>query len=605
MFCVARSRPAAPPVRSRAYTGAIVKRFLLERGGLITLCVVALYLWLAPAHVVDGDNAEFSTMGAVGGLAHPSGYPSYVLWLRAFAWLPASTPAHAAAIATVILAGVQMLVMHAACRAWGARATSASLAVAVFAASPFVMRIYTEAEVYAGNGLVVALVLWLSAAAGPLRGERRALALGLVAGLGLGNHLTCVLVAPVGLLGAQRAVRESGARTVPLALLGLALGLATYVYAFIAPDNPLSWQRPTDLGGLVALFTREAYGGVGGFTGAGAHVPVVEHLQALGASLAHTWAWVLLPVGLVTLGWACARPGQGEPRAGWIVLAVAWVVAGPLLATRFDLPAEGVGLYIVRRFHVLPSLLLVIPVAVGLDRAWASLTARGLVQRVPGPGFQSAAAVIALVGLAAPSLSHVGAVHSPAMERGAANLLGALPADAIVIGRGDDVHTAVNYLQLARGVRRDVTYVHWRAMSTPWYRARVATRGVAFVPTPGEPPLMTVVRLGLATSRPVFVEPQLEVGLGALPRSPHGVLLHVLPAGTPLPSLDDVLALERQQFAAFDLDYERPGRADEFAAAAHLRYAAVWTRLAQALARAGRASEAARAAEIAAQLAPE
>src|SRR3984885_10125631 len=164
-------------------------RIALDRGGLIALATLVLYVWIAPAHIVDGDNAQFATLGALGGAAHPSGYPLYVLWLRATAWLPGATAAHTAAIATAILGAAQMLVLHAACRAWGARATAATFAVAVFAGAPVVLGIYTEAEVFALNGLVVAAVLWLAAAEGPLRGVWRALALGLVAGLGISDHL--------------------------------------------------------------------------------------------------------------------------------------------------------------------------------------------------------------------------------------------------------------------------------------------------------------------------------------------------------------------------------------------------------------------------------
>ena len=57
-------------------------------------------------------------LGARGGVAHPSGYPLYVMYLRAMAWLP-GTPAHAAALATALLGAAQIGVLHAACRAWG------------------------------------------------------------------------------------------------------------------------------------------------------------------------------------------------------------------------------------------------------------------------------------------------------------------------------------------------------------------------------------------------------------------------------------------------------------------------------------------------------
>lgn len=589
-----------------------MRKFLLERGGLITLCILALYLWMAPAHVVDGDNAEFSTLGTIGGIAHPSGYPFYLILLRALSWIPGASPAHTAAIITVLLAGLQFLVLHAACRAWGARPSTASVAVAVFAASPFVMRIYTEAEAYALNGLVVALVLWLAAAGGPLRGTKRALALGLCAGLGLANHLTCVLVAPVGLLGVVRAYREVGPRAVIAALGALAIGLCAYLYCFVTPENLMSWPRPHDLGDLLDLFTRRTYGGVAGFTGGSEQPRIAENLVALAASLARTWILVLLPIAAVAVVVRIARPADreasgvvsGEARAGWIALAIAWVIAGPVLALRFNVAVEGYGLYVVRRFHVLPSLLLVIPVAVGLDLTLDRIAAH---RKLPTLGAASRAlvSVVVFAAVAVTALPHVAGIHSPAMERGVQNLLGSLPPSSVVLGQGDDLHVGVRYLQLARGVRPDVAYVHWSAMGTPWYRERMAQLGVVLEPAAGEAPSLAVARHVLASGRPLLVDPSQAKILSAYPSYPFGVLIRVLPHGAPVPTLDEVVELNKQMFARFDLDYARPHAADEYAAQMHLRYARLWQDLGRALGRAGRPADAAWAQGVAAQLAPE
>ena len=152
------------------------------RGAVLGLAVLVTCVWLARPYVVDADNAEFATLGALGGCAHPSGYPLYVLWLRVLSWLPGATPAATAAIATAILGAAAIVVLHAACRAWGARPAAASLACAVVAGAPLVLALFSEAEVFAGNCLICAAVLWLAAAKGPLRGSPRAAALGLVAG---------------------------------------------------------------------------------------------------------------------------------------------------------------------------------------------------------------------------------------------------------------------------------------------------------------------------------------------------------------------------------------------------------------------------------------
>ena len=108
--------------------------YLIDRGGLVGLAALIAYVALASPHVVAADNAELATLGALGGAAHPSGYPAYVLWLRAWSWLPGASPAHTAALATAILGALTVWVLHAACRAWGARPIAATFSAAIIGA---------------------------------------------------------------------------------------------------------------------------------------------------------------------------------------------------------------------------------------------------------------------------------------------------------------------------------------------------------------------------------------------------------------------------------------------------------------------------------------
>ena len=55
--------------------GALGLRLAFDRGGLVGLVALVAYGVLASPFIVDGDNAEFSTLAHTGGLAHPSGYP--------------------------------------------------------------------------------------------------------------------------------------------------------------------------------------------------------------------------------------------------------------------------------------------------------------------------------------------------------------------------------------------------------------------------------------------------------------------------------------------------------------------------------------------------
>lgn len=575
---------------------ARLSQWLIGRGGLLALLVVILYMTLAPTTFVDGDNAEFSALGALGGRAHPSGYPSYVLYLRLMSWLPGESPAHTAALATCLLGALAVFALHAAARAWGASPAGASVACALYATSPVVLRMHIEAEVFAGNALVVAVVLWLAATGGPLRGGWRAGALGLVAGLGMANHLTCSLVTPIGVLGVVRAIRETSWRSALFGVAGLALGLSAYGYLLIA-DGPTSFGKADNVSDLIAFFTRQDYGGALAF--ASNEVEPVAWSDSLGelvATLGASYLWVGLLLAVFMLGWLVAR-GSATQRfsIGWALYALCFLLAGPLLALRFNVAPEGLGRYIVHRFHLLPVLLAAIPLAVAIgklirDRVGALAVTAG-----------SCAVVLALVALRLPRLR---AVHSPAVERGVANTLAPLAPEAIVIATSDELCLGADYLQHALGVRPDVTVLCWSMMSRRWYQERAAARDriprVPFAMPPGPRQADAL----MATGRPLYVTPSERDIARARPIYPEGVLLRVLPSGQPAPTISEVLELNQRIFESYDLDYTQPEPDDDYAALIHRRYAGTWVLIARGLEQAGNRPEADQAMAIAKRLAP-
>jgi hypothetical protein len=560
-----------------------VRRFLIDRGGAITLVVLVIYLWLAPHTIVDGDNAEFARVGAIGGRAHPSGYPAYVLYLRLMSWLPGTSPAHTTALATAILGALTVLVLHAACRAWGARPLAATLACALFATGPVVLRTHTEAEVFAGNALVVATVLWLAATAGPVRGVVRCGLLGLVAGVGLANHLTCSLVAPVGLLGAIRGIREArgGMRIAAVAasIGGLAAGMSLYLYLALT-DAPGSYGAIHRFADVQAFFLRDDYGGFNSFIPTGVEVSVATNLGELAATLGRNWLWLPAIAGVAMLGYGIARP-TGESRWAWAMLAVCFALAGPILATRFNIEPKGIGLYVIHRFHLLPALLLAIPVAVAIDRIAAAVTERVPQARLK-PGLVLAMAIAGVVALVVVALPRLRAVHSPALELQTRYLLRSLPPDAIVVSNSEDICFAADYLRLAEGVRPDVIVACWVLTSRAWFRERLEAAGVPLLPNYTREPTIEQAEAILA-KRPMFVDRSFNTLIAETKNYPYGVVHRILPRGESQPEFAAVLKMNHDLYRSFELDYPHPSRGDDFAALAHQRYASTWLAIARAL----------------------
>ena len=578
-------------------------------GLLVALTALIAYCVVASPYIVEGENAELAAVGSIGGRAHPPGYPLYVLWLRAWSWLPGASPAHTTALATAILGALALLVLHAACRAWGARPLAAAIAVVIVGAAPLIVRYHSQAEVFALNHLIAALVLWLAAAHGPLRGERRAIALGLVAGLGLANHFTCALLAPVGILGAVRAVREArrGAVAVGGALIGLAVGLLPYAYLAVA-DGPASWGVVSSWDDLLTIVLRREYGGVAGFAPLGTSVPWTASLWALIATIGRSWLWLPAILAPIALGVQIWRPAaDGEPRWGWIALAISIVLAGPVLVTRFNVEPEGLGLYICERFHLLPAILLAIAVAIALDAPAAALERRrredqddrGERDALERPILATVLPLVVFAGLVVTALPALARIHSPAVELGVRNLLRSLPPDAVVHVVPDDLCGGSIYLQEARHERPDVVVMCAAMLRLPWYRAQLSRRTMGVDAVAGG-----LSEALVKSGRAVFVDPQLTGVLAAYPHYPYGVVRRVLPAGTPPPPASEIAALNKKLFGAFDLAYPWPGPDDEYAALAHYRYAGAWSAIARLLAAAGDRAGAQDAMELSAQLTP-
>ena len=581
--------------------GSRTLRFRASQHGVtLGLLVLGAYVWLAPPRIVDGDNAELSTLGSLGGVPHPTGYPLYMIWLRLMQWLPGSNAAHTAALATAVLGAASIFVLHAAMRAWGAKPIAATLACAIFAAAPVVAEMNTEAEVFALNNLIAAAILWLAASGGPLRGIWRAGVLGLVAGLGLCDHVTCAMLAPIGILGVVRGARESSWKAVALALVGLVIGLLPYAYLLVTAENARSWGRHIDsFHALMFHFLRKDYGGPGAFAPNRPPVPMLDNLGEFARTLGRWWLWLPAIAGLVVLIRRCVR---GTERVAWCCLAASWLICGPLLVLRFNVELEGPGLFTVHRFHLLPALVFAIPVAAAFSDLGAWLAPR-VPKLVPAA---NPLAHVAFVAVLASSLPYLQAVHSPAVEQNVRNMLASLPPRAVVIVAEDDLDFGSSYVEMMLGERPDVLVIMWYAVSRPATRERIEHELGFTIKADDDTIFMApFADQVLATGRPLFVDGYEKHILEAFPTYPFGILFRVLPHGATRPDIREVFATNRDLYAKFDMRYPLPPADAPWAAHVHDRLAHPWQIIHDALIAAGDPDDAAFALELGRSLVPQ
>ena len=287
------------------------------------------------------------------------------------------------------------------------------------------------------------------------------------------------------------------------------------------------------------------------------------------------------------------------------------MLVGPVFVARFNLVPSGADRFIVERFHLLPALVLAVPIAAAFDRISATLRvaarsgAAGPIDRLPSVAFAERwamiAAGVAFVVLVAVGRGPLARQHSAVVEANLADTLRALPDGAVLVASSDEAVFGAPYVQDVLGVRPDVTVIVWSMSGRPWYAARLRARGIVADPLRETVSLTRV----LADGRAVFVDALQGSTLARLPSFPFVGVFRVLPPGASPPTVGEVAALNRDAFSHFDLSYPTPGRDDGYPTVLHLRYAETWASIAQAYEAAHDPESAASARAIAGELVPQ
>lgn len=236
---------------------------------------LGLYLaTLAPSITWAGysqDSADLATAVAVLGIPHPTGYPTYVLLAHLFGRLvPWGEWAHRTNLFSAVSAGASAMAVYALVGLWCPRGpvplglynlARAGIALA-WAATPLLWSHAVVTEVYPLHAALVGW-LWVLGSRWVLRGEGRSLVgAGLVAGLGLGGHLTFLFA--LGALGLWVLLaRRPPWRLALRAGLALLAGLLVYLYIPLRArqDPPLVWGDPRDWAGFWWLVSGALYRG--------------------------------------------------------------------------------------------------------------------------------------------------------------------------------------------------------------------------------------------------------------------------------------------------------------------------------------------------------
>jgi hypothetical protein len=176
---------------------------------VISLFVIYLFS-VAPditwAHA-GTDGGDLITAAATGGVAHPSGYPTFLWLARLFQFLPVGTIAYRTNLMSAVFTALTaLLVYDIVVSSPNSPAKDNRLAGLIagyaYGLSPLAWSQAVITEVYALDIFFVVLILWLLGGRFAYSPNKSLydVAIGLSMGLAIGNHLTSAALLPVALL---------------------------------------------------------------------------------------------------------------------------------------------------------------------------------------------------------------------------------------------------------------------------------------------------------------------------------------------------------------------------------------------------------------------
>lgn len=218
------------------------------------------YLWW-------GDGPELLTAAFCNGVAHPTGYPLYLLLVKVFGWMPIGSLAWKghlfSSICTLVAIGILFRLWPLGKKfSWGP--VGWRIGLIAMGVSPSVWGNSILTEVYTLSLLLVVIVVGFSKTFVRRPTLVRFLVISFAAGIAVGHHRLLGLMVPGLALWLASAFHDSNRRLLWFApgaaffLFGL-LGPYGLIYMRAAADPMLNWENASTLDGFWKLFSAHQF----------------------------------------------------------------------------------------------------------------------------------------------------------------------------------------------------------------------------------------------------------------------------------------------------------------------------------------------------------
>jgi Protein of unknown function (DUF2723) len=272
----------------------------IASSAIVGILALVVYVRTLLPGMAFGDWGEMQTVPHVLGVAHPTGYPTYILlgWLAQLA--PIGSIASRANVLSAVFVSGALAVTVAILLRLGVRPLIAVPCALALGAIGTVWSVATVAEVNPLHLLFVALLIHRALVWDADRRPRHLLLGAFLVGLSLGNHLLTLFVAPfiavfVLWVGRREITRKPWLIGAAAAATILGLGVYLYIPLAAAASPPLAYNHPVTFDSFVWLVTGTQFRGQFEFLTPDGPAQLVSSLPALW-STATSRATVVLPV---------------------------------------------------------------------------------------------------------------------------------------------------------------------------------------------------------------------------------------------------------------------------------------------------------------------
>jgi len=438
---------------------------------LISACLflsfLILYSSTCTRTVQGGDTGEYMTVLYKGGVPHPPGYPLYVLAGRFFRHLPCGTPAFKVSLTSSFFGALTIALLFLLLFALTKNILSSGLASAIFGLTSLFWRYSSVAEVRTLNTCIITAILLAA-----LKSRRHAIPLlFLLAGLGLSNHYTVVLVFPVFLTGLYFAGRRKGLKEIlreyGLGILFFLIGLTPYLYLkFIGSKSKVwAWGYTQNWKGLLHHVLRKDY--CFKFSPHNVPIPnfvqVKEYLFSLPVEFFY-FPFALAIVGLFVIFFRLIqkRKWSFDKKMLYGSFLLSLLLSSVFFLSLMNIEFQGLGIFVVRRFYIMPNLILAIFMCEGIHffLKWKK-------ERI---SFWSKISLIVLSVLISIPLNYpkVNLRNDTIIQDYCINALKGVEKNSLILG-GTDTHIgAFLYIKEVLEIRRDVQHITPGMLGLDW-----------------------------------------------------------------------------------------------------------------------------------------